>query len=68
VTLPASLIEDAFVDANTDLPRDGLTVTCTSGEIQEARICLTRDLEPRDCRADVIRDCTRTGAAFGAID
>ena len=68
VTLPASLIEDAFVDANPDLPRDGVTITCKAGAIQEARICLTRDLEPRSCGADVIRDCTLTSAAFAAID
>ena len=68
VTLPASLIEDAFVDANPDLDRDGVTVTCTDGAIQEARICLTKDLTPRTCGADVRRDCTLTRAAFGAID
>ena len=68
VTLPASLIEDAFVDANPDLPRDGVTITCTDGAIQEVRICLTRDLAPRPCGADVRRDCTLPRAAFGAID
>lgn len=68
VTLPASLIEDAFVDANPNLPRDGVTITCTDGAIQETRICLTRDLQPRGCGVDVIRDCTLTSAAFGAID
>ncbi len=68
VTLPASLIEDAFVDANPDLPRDGVTITCKSGAIQEARICLTKDLAPRACGADAIRDCTLPRAAFGAID
>ncbi len=68
VTLPASLIEDAFVDANPRLPRDGVTITCRDGAIQEARICLTRDLTPRACGRDVVRDCTLTQAAFGAID
>ena len=64
VTLPASLIEDAFVRDNPDLPRDGITVTCKQGYIQEARICLTRDLEFRNCGRDVIRDCTLTDAQF----
>lgn len=68
VTLPASLIEDAFIDANPDLSRDGVTVTCTDGAIQETRICLTKDLEPRACGTDVARDCTLPRAAFGAID
>ncbi|KQI67789.1 ribonuclease T [Loktanella sp. 3ANDIMAR09] len=68
VTLPASLIEEAFIDKNPELSPDGVTVTCRDGAIQEARICLTRDLEPRDCGADVVRDCTLQSAAFGAID
>ena len=68
VTLPASLIEDAFVEANPDLPRDGITVTCSNGAIQEVRICLTKDLAPRNCEEDVARDCTLPSAAFGAID
>lgn len=64
VTLPASLIEQAFVKENDDLSPDGVTVTCKSGYIQEARICLTRDLEFRTCGPDVIRDCSLTSAQF----
>lgn len=55
--LPASVIEDAFVEANPGLWRDQITVTCAKRRIQEVRICLTRDLEPRRCGVDVIRDC-----------
>lgn len=57
VELPASVVEDAFLEANPGLARDEITITCKEGLIQEARICLTRDLEPRRCGADVIRDC-----------
>ncbi|MGJ8586779.1 MAG: ribonuclease T2 family protein [Yoonia sp.] len=64
VTLPASLIEEAFLKDNPQLEADQITITCKSGYIQEARICLTRDLEFRDCGADVIRDCTMTSAQF----
>ena len=64
VTLPASLIEQAFVNDNVGLSPDGVTVTCKSGYIQEARICLTRDLELRTCGRDVIRDCTLINAQF----
>tara|TARA_R110002049_G_scaffold250509_3_gene424866 strand:+ start:1214 stop:1843 length:630 start_codon:yes stop_codon:yes gene_type:complete len=64
VTLPASLIEDAFVRDNPALPRDGITITCKSGYIQEARICMTRDLEFRTCGADVVRDCALPSAQF----
>jgi ribonuclease T2 len=57
LTLPASLIEEAFLEANPGLARDEITITCKNGLIQEARLCLTRELEPRRCGADVIRDC-----------
>ncbi|MDG1867192.1 MAG: ribonuclease T2 [Yoonia sp.] len=60
VTLPATLIEEAFVKANPD----GITVTCKQGYVQEARICLTRDLEFRTCGRDMIRDCSLSNAQF----
>lgn len=55
--LPASVIEEAFIEANPDLGRDGITVTCRARALQEVRICLTKDLQPRDCAADLRRDC-----------
>lgn len=58
VTLPASVVEDAFIAANPDLSRDGITVTCRDRALQEVRICLTRDLEPRSCAPDARRDCS----------
>ena len=57
VRLPPAVIEEAFLEANPDLSADQITITCKQGFIQEARVCLTRDLEPRRCGADVIRDC-----------
>ena len=67
VTLPASLIEEAFLRDNPDLSADGITITCKDGGIQEARICLTRDLTPRRCGTDVIRDCSMSDADFAPI-
>ncbi|MGR3485721.1 MAG: ribonuclease T2 family protein [Paracoccaceae bacterium] len=67
VTLPASLVEDAFLDANPDLSADGVTITCRDGAIREVRICLDRSLRPRECGADVARDCTLTSAALPAV-
>ena len=64
ITLPASLIEDAFVRENPSLGADQITITCKSGFIQEARICLTRELEFRDCGRDVRRDCSMNSAQF----
>ncbi|KGJ11353.1 ribonuclease T [Paracoccus versutus] len=57
VTLPAQVIEDAFIEANPGLARDGITVTCRARALQEIRICLTRDLQPRACAEDARRDC-----------
>ena len=67
LALPASVIEAAFLEANPDLSRDQVTVTCKSGLIQEVRICLSTDLTPRRCGADVIRDCTLQGAVLEAV-
>ncbi|MGZ9812112.1 ribonuclease T2 family protein [Pseudoroseicyclus sp. H15] len=58
VTLPAELVEEAFLAANPALEADGVTITCQEGMIQEVRICLTRELEFRRCGDDVIRDCS----------
>jgi ribonuclease T2 len=67
LTLPASVIEDAFIDANPGLARDEITITCKDGMIQEARICLTKSLTPRRCGTDVIRDCRLKDAALEAV-
>ena len=67
IRLPASVIEDAFLEDNADLEADEITITCRSRRIQEARICLTRSLEPRRCGADVIRDCTMSNALLDPI-
>ncbi len=65
--LPALVVQDAFLDSNPGLAADQVTVTCTSGVIQEVRICLTRDLAPRNCAADVVRDCTLSEAELDAV-
>jgi ribonuclease T2 len=65
--MPAKVIEAAFLEANPGLTPDQVTVTCSAGRIQDVRICLTRDLEPRRCGADVIRDCTLQDAELRAV-
>ena len=67
VELPASVIEEAFLKANPDLRADGITITCTSGQIQEARICLSKSLDPIRCGPDVIRDCRLDRAVFAPL-
>ena len=67
VTLPAGVVEEAFLKANPGWEADMLTITCRDGRIQEARLCLSRDLEPVPCGRDVIRDCRMKDALFDPI-
>lgn len=65
--LPAKVIEDSFLEVNQSLAPDRITVTCRDGYIQEVRLCLTKDLQPRRCGADVLRDCSAPSALFTPI-
>jgi len=47
-TGPAA-IEGALVEANPGLTEHGIAVTCDGGRLEEIRICMTRDLNFRDC-------------------
>ena len=62
--LPPSVIEEAFLEANPTLQPDMLTVTCKADRIQEVRICLSRDLEPRACGYDVAKGCSLPNATL----
>lgn len=54
-------IERAFVDANKSLRADMIAVTCTRGQLEEVRICISKD--GRDFRTcpDVERNSCRIG-------
>jgi ribonuclease T2 len=67
ITLPASVVESAFLKENPQLSADGLTITCKQGYIQEARICLSKDLAPVPCGRDVIKDCSLKSAVFDPV-
>ncbi|MEM9900705.1 MAG: ribonuclease T2 [Pseudomonadota bacterium] len=68
VRLTASVVEEAWLEVNPTLQADMLTVTCRDGYVQEVRICLTKGLVPRNCGADVVRDCSLDSALFPAIE
>ena len=53
--------------ANPGWQRDMVTITCKDGHIQEARLCLSRDLQPVPCGQDVVRDCRMRDALFVPI-
>lgn len=65
--VPASVIEDAFLEANPGLTRDEITITCNDGLIQEARICLAPDLTFRRCGDDTLRDCRLRDAVLKPV-
>jgi len=67
VRVPAKVIEEAFLQSNPDWQANMITITCKSDRIQEARLCLTRDLEPRKCGRDTIRDCSATRALLDPV-
>lgn len=67
VKVPASVVEQAFLEANPALEPDMITITCRQNRIQEARICLSKDLEPVPCGQDVIRDCRMTDALLDPV-
>ena len=67
ITLPASVVEAAFLKSNPEMSADGVTVTCKNGYIQEVRICLSKTLAPVPCGRDVIKDCTLNNALFTPI-
>jgi hypothetical protein len=52
-------VEEAFVQANPGLTRDGIAVTCSSRRLGEVRICLGRDLRFRACPEIDARACRR---------
>ncbi|GAA0313053.1 ribonuclease T2 family protein [Rhodovulum strictum] len=67
VRLPAAVVEETFLQANPTWRPDMLTITCKAGRIQEARLCLTRDLKPRLCGDDVVEDCDLRDALMDPI-
>lgn len=62
----AAEVEAAFLAVNPGMTADMVTVTCRDGAIYEVRVCLTRDLAPRRCGADAIRDCRLPAARLDA--
>ncbi|WP_113912015.1 ribonuclease T2 family protein [Roseovarius dicentrarchi] len=67
VTLPARVVEAAFLRDNPALEPDMVTITCQQGRIQEVRICLSRDLDPVPCGQDVMRDCRLKDARLDPV-
>src|SRR5215813_13503374 len=48
-TVAPADVEDAFVKANPGLKTSGIAVTCSRKRLGEVRICMSKDLQFRDC-------------------
>ena len=51
-------VEDAFIKANPGLTQSGIAVNCSRNRLSEIRVCLSKDLQFRDC-PDVARHSCR---------
>jgi ribonuclease T2 len=58
-TVAPSDVEDAFVKANPGLSAGAIAVTCNRTRLSEVRICLTKELQFRDCEEIDKRACRR---------
>jgi ribonuclease T2 len=59
LTIAPTAIRDAFVKANSGLTASGIAIECDNKELTEVRICLSKDLQFRDCPEVVKRACRR---------
>jgi len=58
-TVAPAEIEDAFVKANPGLSPSAIAVTCNRTRLSEVRICMSKDLQFRDCEEIDHRACRR---------
>ena len=59
LTVAPDEVEEAFVKANPGMSRAAIAVTCNSTRLGEVRICLSKDLQFRDCADVDRRSCRR---------
>jgi ribonuclease T2 len=52
-------VEDAFIKANPGLSRGAIAIGCARRRLTEVRLCLSKDLQFRDCPEIVKRSCRR---------
>jgi ribonuclease T2 len=59
LTVTPAAVEDAFIKANPGLSQNGLAIECSRNRMSEVRLCLTKDLQFRDCPDVAKRSCRR---------
>jgi ribonuclease T2 len=59
LSVSPAAVGDAFIKANPGLTQDGISVGCDSKRLTEVRLCLSRELQFRDCPEVARRSCRR---------
>ena len=59
LTVAPAAVQDAFVKANPGLSPNAIAVDCDNRRLTEVRLCLSKDLQFRDCPEVVKRSCRR---------
>ena len=59
LTVTADEVEESFINSNSGLTRDAISVTCDSRRLGEVRICLGKDFKFRSCPDVDARACRR---------
>jgi ribonuclease T2 len=67
ITVTPEEIAQAFLKANSGLPRGSIAVTCDSKRLSEVRICLGKDFTFHDCAEVTRRACKRDQIAMPAV-
>jgi ribonuclease T2 len=52
-------VEEAFTKANPGLRGEGMAIECDHRRLTEVRICLSKELQFRDCPEIARRSCKR---------
>lgn len=59
LSVAPAAIEEAFMKANPGLPENGFAIECDKKRLTEVRICLSKELQFRDCDEIARRSCRR---------
>jgi ribonuclease T2 len=59
LSVTPAAVEDAFIKANPGLSSGGMAVECDKKRLTEVRICLSKELQFRDCAETARRTCRR---------
>jgi ribonuclease T2 len=59
LTVTPGDVEDAFINANPGLSPRAIAIVCARNRLTEVRLCLSKDLQFRDCPGIAKRSCRR---------